>query len=320
MKLFFSVFLIFAGSLLSGFISCESDPNISSNEQHILEQAEENLDEYWYQGKAEISRFELQQARYGEIHKGDAVMVFVTEDFRTDIQVKLENSANKDKAINIMKLNFVREFPTGIYDYSAMTSVFTPIGGRYETDRCLKVTNSVQEWCGHVYTQLNWNSGKKYDVKSFSYFEADGDKAFELKAPILEDEIWNIIRMNPKKLPLGRLEMVTSVLFSRLGHWSLRPIAADALLDIYQGEEFEGEELMEYVLVYPEHSRTLKIVFENVAPYKIQGFQEISKAPFWTGGEMMTTTAKRTHTVLSDYWSKNKLKDRALRKELGLKE
>lgn len=320
MKFFFSVLLIFTGSLLSSLVRGESNPNSPSNTQPIVvEQTEENLDNYWYQGKAEISRFELQQARYGEIHKGDAVMIFVTEDFRTDIQVKLENPANKDKAINIMKLNFVREFPTGIYDYSAMTSVFTPIG-EGEIDRCLKVTNSVQEWCGHVYTQLNLNSGKKYDVKSFSYFEVDGDKTFELKAPLLEDEIWNIIRMNPKKLPLGRLEIVTSVLFSRLGHWSLRPIAADALLDVYQGEEFEGEELMEYVLVYPEHSRTLKIVFENVAPYKIQGFQEISKAPFWAGGEMMTTTAKRTHTILSDYWSKNKLNDRALRKELGLKE
>ena len=100
----------------------------------------------------------------------------------------------------------------------------------------------------------------------------------------------------------------------------MRAIEADALLGVYEGEDFEGEELMEYVLVYPEHSRTLKIVYENIPPYKIQGFQEIARAPVWAGGEMLTTTAKRTHTILSDYWNKHSLKDRALRKELGLKE
>lgn len=318
MKFLLSLFIVLSSSLFTGFVSCGSNSNLppTSNTADI---EENTLDKYWYQGKAEISRFELQQARYGEIHKGDAVMVFVTEDFRTDMQVKLDNEANKDKAINVLKLNLVREFPTGIYDYSAMTSVFTPVED-YKTDRCLKITNSVQEWCGHVFTQLNWTEGKRYNVKSFSYFEADGDQTTELKAPHLEDEIWNIIRINPKNLPLGRIEIVSSILFSRLGHKSLRAIEADALLDMYKGEEFEGKELMEYQLIYPEHNRTLKIVYENVAPYTIQGFQEIYKAPVWAGGEMLTTTAKRTHTVLSDYWNKHSLKDRELRKELGLKE
>lgn len=317
MKFLLSFFLILSSSLFTGFMSCDTHSPKSTTQTLVTE--DNTLDEYWYQGKAEISRFELQQSRYGEIHQGDAVMVFVTEDFRTDMQVKLDNEANKDKAINVLKLNLIREFPTGIYDYSAMTSVFTPAEG-YKTSRCLKVNNSVQEWCGHVFTQLNWKEGKRYDAKSFSYFEADGDKTFELKAPHLEDEIWNIIRINPKNLPLGRVEIVSSILFSRLRHWSLRAIEADALLDLYKGDEFEGEELMEYQLIYPEHNRTLKIVYENVAPYKIQGFQEIYKAPVWAGGEMMTTTAKRTHTILSDYWNKHSLKDRALREELGLKE
>ena len=34
--------------------------------------------EYWYAGEAEITSYELNQARYGEIHKGKAVTVFVT--------------------------------------------------------------------------------------------------------------------------------------------------------------------------------------------------------------------------------------------------
>lgn len=38
--------------------------------------------EYWFQGKAEISSYDLTQYRYGEAREGEAVMIFVTEDFR----------------------------------------------------------------------------------------------------------------------------------------------------------------------------------------------------------------------------------------------
>jgi hypothetical protein len=36
--------------------------------------------DYWYNHGAELSHFTLEQIRYGEIHEGDAVLVFVTED------------------------------------------------------------------------------------------------------------------------------------------------------------------------------------------------------------------------------------------------
>ncbi|MGB2691994.1 MAG: septum formation inhibitor Maf, partial [Thermodesulfobacteriota bacterium] len=41
----------------------------------------EEFKAYWYDGKAEITSYKLEQARYGELHEGYAVMVFVTEDF-----------------------------------------------------------------------------------------------------------------------------------------------------------------------------------------------------------------------------------------------
>jgi len=45
---------------------------------------------YWYAGNAEISSYELEQARYGEIRKGKAVLVYVTEDFLPKEQVKAD--------------------------------------------------------------------------------------------------------------------------------------------------------------------------------------------------------------------------------------
>ena len=48
---------------------------------------------YWYQGKAEINVFDLQQSRYGEVRAGKAVLIFVTEDFSKSKQVKLDAPA-----------------------------------------------------------------------------------------------------------------------------------------------------------------------------------------------------------------------------------
>ncbi|MGD9252063.1 MAG: hypothetical protein PVG19_12595, partial [Desulfobacterales bacterium] len=45
---------------------------------------------YWYPNGAELSRFALRQARYGEYHDGDAVLVFVTESLNRDTQIKAD--------------------------------------------------------------------------------------------------------------------------------------------------------------------------------------------------------------------------------------
>ena len=43
---------------------------------------------YWYGGEAEITSYELEQVRYGEVHKGTSVLIFVTEPFSKKKQVK----------------------------------------------------------------------------------------------------------------------------------------------------------------------------------------------------------------------------------------
>ena len=108
--------------------------------------------DYWYNHGAELSRFSLQQMRYDEIHEGDAMLVFVTEEINPEIQVKADFPG--PKSIPVLKLNFVRKFFTGVYPYSILTSTFTPIDfKRYPLP--FKISSSTQEWCGHVYTQMN---------------------------------------------------------------------------------------------------------------------------------------------------------------------
>lgn len=112
----------------------------------------QTFDDYWYTQGAEITRYRLEQVRYGEIHEGDAVLIFVTEGFLPDKQVKANHPEYHDQVIPILKLIFTKKFYTGIYPYSLMSSIFTPID-IIQYPHTLKVTASTQEWCGQVYSQ-----------------------------------------------------------------------------------------------------------------------------------------------------------------------
>ena len=43
---------------------------------------------YWYQGKAEINTYALEQFRYGEKREAEAVIIFVTKDISREKQEK----------------------------------------------------------------------------------------------------------------------------------------------------------------------------------------------------------------------------------------
>ena len=55
---------------------------------------------YWFGGKAELNTYRLEQAHYGATFPGEAVLVFVTEDFRVDKQVKSESEIEQSPSIN----------------------------------------------------------------------------------------------------------------------------------------------------------------------------------------------------------------------------
>ncbi|MCR4289919.1 MAG: hypothetical protein NUV86_06635, partial [Candidatus Scalindua sp.] len=166
---------------------------------------EKDFHSYWYNYGAEITRFELEQSRYGEVHPGYAILIFVTEPFLPDIHVKSDYESSRKKSIPVLKLNFIKRFNTGIYDYSMMKSVFTPIPSEKQPfSKTLKVSTTRQDWCGHVYLQYNLE-GDHYKVKQYSYFEKEGDKTVTIPSVHLEDEIWTRIRIAPETLPLGEI-------------------------------------------------------------------------------------------------------------------
>ena len=270
--------------------------------------------DYWYNHGAEISRFTLQQMRYGEIHEGDAVLVFVTEEINPARQVKADDAGPEN--VPILKLNAVRKFFTGIYPYSIMTSVFTPLDIlKYPLP--LKITSSSQEWCGHVYTQMNL-SGDEYRVRVHSYFEKEGDRDFKIKNYVPEDAIWTRMRIAPNKLPQGEFYVIPGTVYARLAHRPLRPQKAVAALDAVSIKSLEGKPLVRYEIVFAAEQRTLRIFFEKEFPYRIQKWEDSYRGLAGTGAKAMTTRATRTHTIMDAYWQHHGNRDRALLKKLGL--
>ena len=269
---------------------------------------------YWYAGEAEITSYKLEQARYGEIHSGEAVLVFVTEPFSKSKQVKLDNWRDESADnVSVMKLNMTKKFLTGIYPYSMMVSTFTPVSYDQYPD-LFKVTTSSQEWCGHTFMQLN-HEEKNYRLRGFSYFESEGDFDFSVPTVILEDELWTRIRFNPESLPLGEIEILPSTFYLRLRHQEAKPQSATAsVLNVHESEYSDSPHQI-YTLEYK--NRKLSMFYQTDFPFTILGWEETYMSGFGKP-ERLTTKAKRINTIKSAYWGKNSNKDRELRKELGL--
>jgi len=271
----------------------------------------ENIDferwgSYWFQGEAEISSFDLTQYRYGEAREGTAVLVYVTEDFSRSNQVKLDDpqAAGRD-AQTVLKLNQTRNFITGIYPYSMMTSVFTPVR---EQSQAVKITSSVQEWCGQSFIQLNLNSGDSYSGQLNSYFEAEGDESFSISG-LAEDDIWNLIRIDPEQIPLGGLNVFPSMMYQRFTHQGLASEEAFIRIQDISPQRRQLE------LTYGSGRRTLKIDFRREFPHEIMAWEEIEVRP---NGQQEVSRAERRAVKVVDYWTRNSLEDEYLRRELQL--
>ena len=307
-KIFVSIHLVIIGIILSSCTNTKekkvlaehtpSAENNTINPQKVAIPLSQEFKDYWYNSEAEITSFKLEQARYGELREGTAVLVYVTEDFDKTLQVKADHSNSTN--IPVLKLNSTKKFNTGVYPYSIMHSTFYPVNNN---QHALKISCSVQEWCGHVYSQLN--NFKQFDIKSHSYFQNEADQDFKIDKAILENELWIQLRIDPKSLPTGEFNAIPSFEFMRLKHVAIKPYNANAQLK-------NGK----YTISYPELDRSLTINFNTKFPYDITSWEEFFKSGFGPNAKHMTTKATKLKTIKSAYWSKNHNADQSLRTEL----
>jgi hypothetical protein len=150
--------------------------------------------ERWGDGRAELATYRLQMPRYGEVRAGEAVLITVTEDFDPAQAVKADRP--RAGVTPALKLNEVRDFPTGLYDYNGLTTVLLPLGGAAPLGVPLKVSFSLQEWCGHVYEQLVWRDDQ-LEHTLHSYFDGEADRQDRLPVPVaglVEDAMPLLVR------------------------------------------------------------------------------------------------------------------------------
>jgi hypothetical protein len=268
---------------------------------------------HWGDGRAEMNGYALTQPRYGAPRAGTAVYVFVTEDFSDSLRVKADPGKHPPADVYpVMKLNAVRSFPTGIYDYDVMTSTFLRVAAGWPL---AKVSFSSQEWCGHVWHQLVPRSGKLSGL-FHSYFdgEADGTDALDMPVGgIAEDALpvlvrgWNGALVEPGQS--RTVPFLPSLLSSRLLHrplaWTkatIRRAAATTRVKVPAGS-FE-------VTVYDvavEDGRRLSFAVESAPPFRLV------RQTGSDGEELRLQGSTRLA-----YWQLNKPGDERHLKEMGL--
>lgn len=192
--------------------------------------------DHWGDGRAELSGYRLIQPRYGADRAGHAVLIFVTEDFSDSSRVKADPGRHPERDVYpVLKLNAVRKFQTGIYDYSVLTSTFTRLAAGLPVT---KISFSSQEWCGHVYHQLlPFPHG--IESVSHSYFDGEADAARRLPARadgVYEDALPILLRglLGPYLAPgeSRRVPFLPSLWRVRAGHeplaWTTATISSAA--------------------------------------------------------------------------------------------
>jgi len=247
-------------------------------------QLSKDFKNHWFDGFAEINSYTLTQSRYGEIRQGKAVLIFVTEDFLAKEQVK----ANQKSAstIPVLKSNRTKNFLTGIYPYAIMSSTFSSLKQNHPL---IKTVASIQEWCGQSYLQLNTREDQN-TLLSHSYFQGEADQQFSLSKTTSEDELWNLIRLNPASLPTGEFDLLPSLEMIRLNHIEPKTVKASAQL-----------EAGTYTLYIQSIQRTLTIKFDPNFPHTIEEWEE----KYDHKGAQYTSRAKRIHTERRQYWQEN---------------
>lgn len=131
----------------------------------------------WDDGRAEYCAYDVTWARYGHRFPGRALLVVVKEPWAPDLEVKAD--APREDGFDVLKLNHVRDVPTGIYAYHQMASVFA----RRDTGALRKIAASSAEACGVSTAQMI--DGR---LETRSYFDSQGNRAMDYPAGALPED------------------------------------------------------------------------------------------------------------------------------------
>ena len=272
--------------------------------------------DHWGDGRAEIDGYSLTQPRYGELRRGTAVAIFVTETMNASSRVKTDSLRPRD-GIPVMKLNLLKDFQTGIYDYQTMLTVFWSLESHLDREpgSAAKAVFSSQEWCGQVFHEILPGRDDVHSI-SHSYFEGEGDQSLRIGRPadgILRDELFFLVRgfivPGIERGDSIQRSLLTSLETARLAHTDL----TWQTVEIRRSSETHGIDVAAGTFDVDRYSvgnadgNLLSIDVEVAPPHRIIRWET-------RAGEI----AELTGTTRVAYWQLQKTSDVTHLKDLGL--
>lgn len=214
---------------------------------------------YWKNNKIELTKYELKE---DSISIGESTLTF---------SIDYVEGVNKTDSIVTSQSDFASKIHNEKFNYSAMTSVYLPLNLSLRP-HAMKVINSVQEAKENSFLQLS-QIPKSYEIESENTFQQKSKQHFILERKNLEDELWAKIRMNPKDLPIGDIEIIPSFDYWQSVRKNPKIHEAKAEMKEYRGIEFIGKKLKIYNLKYFDLKHDLSIIFGTDFPFEIVGWK-----------------------------------------------
>ena len=131
---------------------------------------------YWNDGKAEFNIYAAQIVRYGQPRQTEVLHILVREPFDYRQFVKPDNW-ERPGVIQVLKLNQILHFPTGIYVYQQMHSNFW----RADNGRLAKFSLTSSDSCGNTYKEAR-RGGESFNYEWHTYCDgmARGSERIQL--------------------------------------------------------------------------------------------------------------------------------------------
>jgi len=303
------------GACQSGAQQPSPDPErvqVSAGPESVTEPMSRASGEFrglWYDGNAELSAYRVEMPRYGKVRKAEIVLVYVTEPMNRESWIK-DDDAKAHQRVDVIKLNVSLRFLTGIYPYSVMTSVFSPIdawpGHRFSP---IKVSMTAQEWCGHVFQSI-WPSDGMFRSRIASYFASEGEGTATTEVPantLYEDALLIQLRELDGLFAQGKDWtgfLVPSLWRVRQAHQSAEAVKATIKRSQVQ---LAGNTVTRFTLDARGYQRIIDI--ETNKPRRVLSWKT-------SRGEK----AQLIKTSRLPYWKLNRPGDERYRAELGLSE
>ncbi len=131
----------------------------------------------WDDGNAEFCAYEVSWPRYGQVYEGRALLIAVKEPWAPDLDVKADRP--RADGFEVIKLNHVRDVPTGIYTYHQMASAFV----RRDSGELEKLAATSSEGCG-ISTAMMVDGR----LTTSSYFDGQGQRQQPFPAGAIADD------------------------------------------------------------------------------------------------------------------------------------